>query len=691
MRRVAAAVLACLLLSACGRVADVRVDVGDLERRGRPNQSVVLAADGTRIATLRVANRTDVGWDDLPRVLVDAVVAAEDRSFFDHGGVNLRAIARAALANQRAGRIVEGGSTITQQLARFRWLPEAEDELGRKVVEAHLARRLEAELTKPEILLEYLNSVYFGAGAHGIGAAARTYFDLDVADLALHEAALLAGLIRSPESASPYTEPEAATALRGRVLQAMVQTGAITAAEAAAADARPLGVGAPPEAPGTRYPWFVEQVKRSLLDDPTFGRTEAERLARLYGAGLEIHTTIRPDLQDRVAAAADVFSGDDPHVAAAVVDPHTGHLVAAVSGRDFTTRPFDLAVQARRQPGSTFKTFALAAAFEEGWRPDDTVDSGGATFTLPDADGTDRGARWRVRSFDAGPLALEDATASSSNGVFARLALQLGGDRVVEQARRMGISSTLSRNPSIVLGGLRRGVSPLEMASAYGTLATGGVHVPVSVVTRINHADGTVAWRPDVRPRVATDAATAWLTTRALRRVVTDGTGVAADIGRPAAGKTGTVERNTDAWFVGYTADLTAAVWVGHPDGLVPMRGVRGVPRVTGGDWPARIWADIMRTAHADVPVRDFPYPDELTVTVLVDPESGQLATDWCPDPVEVTGLPAEVPEVRCRLHGPPPATRTVPTDEPAQAEPTPDAAPSRAPDRPVTDTAGLP
>lgn len=663
--RVIAVVLACVLLTGCSELVAVNVDVGELDPRGRPNQSVMLAADGTHLATLRVVNRTDAAYDDLPKVLIDAVIAAEDRRFRDHDGIDLRAIARAAMANRRAGTVTEGGSTITQQLVKYRWFPEAPDDFGRKVVEAHLARQLEDKLSKDEILIEYLNSIYFGAGAYGVNAAARTYFDVVPADLSLPQVALLAGLIRSPESASPYGEPQTATALRGRVLAAMTETGAITAAQATQADRAELGVIPRVGSPDVVQPWFVEHVKRTLLADPRFGTSEADRLARLYGEGLTIHTTLDPNLQAEVTAASQVLS-DGPEVAATLINPHNGHLLAAVSGRDFSVRQFDLATQARRQPGSTFKTFALVSAIEEGWRLDDVIDSGGASFPLGDT-------TWRVRSPNAGPLTLRDATAQSSNGVFARLALQLGGDRIAEEAQQMGVRSKISRNPAIVLGGLTEGVSPLEMASAYGTLATGGVHVPVTVVTSVTDATGREVWRPDVRPNVATDAETAWLTTQALIDVIEHGTGRAARLDRPAAGKTGTVQRNTDAWFVGYTADLVASVWVGYPEGLVPMSNVNGVRDVTGGTWPARIWRDIMTRASVDLPVREFPYPDHQAVTVMVDPVSGQLATKWCPEVVEMTGLNGELPQSYCTLHGPPPP---------------PVHAPAPAPTRPVTTTA---
>lgn len=654
MRRVLSLAVCCLLIGGCASVVEIRAAPLAIAPVDVPEQTLVFAADGSVIATLGFTNRESVARSDLPPVLVDAVVAAEDRRFFDHRGIDLRAVVRAAIANRRAGEVVQGASTITQQLIKNRFFPQAAPTLERKSAEARLALELEQTASKDEILTDYLNTVYFGAGAHGVQAAARTYFGVDVAELDLSQAALLAGLIRSPESASPHTHPLAALAARWRVLDAMLANAAVAATAAEAAAGAPLGVQpAPP--PLTRFPYFVEHVKRTLLADPRFGGDEAERVRLLYGGGLRIHTTIEPRLQTLAEAAAGAFRSTpgDPEAALAVVRPADGHLVAAVGGRDFADRQFDLATQGRRQPGSTFKTFALVAALRAGMRLDDVIDSGGLVL--------DRGpsaAPWVVRSATRGPLSLRDALAVSSNGAFARLAPRLGVQRIAEQARAMGITSDIGDGEAVVLGGLAEGVSPLEMASAYATLANGGVHVPVTPVSRVEGARGRVVWQPDAAARVAMDGETAYLATRALRAVVETGTGRAARLDRPAAGKTGTSQRNRDAWFVGFTPELSSAVWVGYPDAERPLVGVHGVTRVSGATWPARIWKAFMDAASAGTPATEFAYPQQLARTVTVDPSTGGLATPWCPHTVEITALPKELPTFACPVHRPPPPPR---------------------------------
>jgi membrane peptidoglycan carboxypeptidase len=657
----------CLLATGCGSFVRVEVQVGDVQPVEAPQQTLVYASDGSRIATLRFANRTLVDYDQLPQLLIDAVVAAEDRRFFDHDGVDLRAIVRAALANRRAGRIVQGGSTITQQLIKNRYFPKAEDTLERKATEAQLARELERAASKDEILIDYLNTVYLGTGAYGIQAAAQTYFGTDVAALDTTQAALLVGLMRAPESASPYQHPDRARAERRRVLDAMVAEGYLSRADAAAAARAPLGVIGPPAPPATRFPYFVEHVKRVLLRDPAFGPDEEARVRWLFGGGLRVYTTIDPALQEKAEAAAQSFwSGpDDPEVAIAVVEPGTGRLVAAVGGRDFASNQFDLATQARRQPGSVFKTFALVAALRDGMRPDDRIDSGSARLAIGDD-------FWSVRSATSGLITLRDALVHSSNGAFARLALRVGGARIAEQARLMGVSAPLNTDPAVALGGLTHGVSPLDMASAYATLANGGVHIPPTVVTRVTDANGALVWQPPAERRVAVTAEVAWQTTQGLRAAIEEGTGRLARLDRPAAGKTGTVQQYRDAWFVGYTPQLSAAVWVGYPDAPRPLLNVHGVARVEGGTWPARIWRVFMEAAHEGQPVLEFDYPEHLEITVLVDPTTELLATPWCPLTEERRGLASDLPVQYCPVHGPP--LPPEPSDDGGPASETPEA-----------------
>lgn len=694
VRRVGLLVL-CLVASACGRLMDVEVAAVDASPVDAPEESLVYAADGSRIATLRFANRSLIARDDLPQVLVDALIAAEDRRFYTHDGVDPVAVARAALANRRAGEIVQGGSTITQQLIKNRYFPDAQDTLERKADEAVLALELERVTDKDGILVDYLNTVYFGAGAYGVQAAALAYFGVDVDELELPQAALLVGLIRVPESASPHREPERALAERQRVLDALRDTGRVDAAAHAWSSAAPLGVLPPPTPPATRYPHFVAHVVRTLLEDETFGPDEATRVRRLYGGGLRVHTTIDPRVQGHAqeAAAAELGGPADPEVGIAVVDHRTGDLVAAVGGRDFTASQFDLATQARRQPGSAFKTFTLVTALRSGYRLDDQLD--GSALVHERGTGS---APWRVRSAGGSPT-LAEATARSNNGAFARLGLALGPARVAQQARAMGVPGELGTNEAVLLGGLEEGVSPLAMATAYGSLANGGIRERPRAVTKITSAAGELLWQPATEPWVAADAATAYLATIALRGVVEGGTGTGARLdGRPAAGKTGTSQGNRDAWFVGYTPELTAAVWVGYPDAARPMRGVRGVGEVGGGTFPAWIWRRLMSAALADQPVTQFAYPERLAETVDIDPTSGGLATPWCPFTEELRGLPGELPDYACPLHGPPPApappaptpalTPASDATPPPAATPTPSAAATPAPEPTPTPTA---
>ncbi len=686
MRRPLLACLALLaiLTSGCSDLVAVRVTTTEPPRVEAPEESTVVAADGSVLATLRVEHRVAVEREQLPQVLIDAIVAAEDQRFYTHDGVDVRAVLRAAVANRRAGEVVQGGSTITQQLVKNRYFPDAAQTLERKAAEAHLARRLEETATKDEILVDYLNTVYFGAGAYGVQAAARTYFGVDVEQLDLPRAALLAGLVRAPESASPSRAPQRALAVRGRVLTAMVETGVIEDDAAAAADATPLGVQPPASAPATRHPYFVAHVVRTLLADPRFGPDEASRVRQLYGGGLRIETTLDPRVQDAADRAARSLLTDpeDPEVGIAVVRPSDGHLVATVGGRDFATREFDLATQARRQPGSAMKTFALVTALRQGARLDDEYDAGSGV--LEREPGLEP---WQVASNSQGLLDLRTAFVASANGAFARLALQVGPQRIADQARLMGVTSDLGSAPALVLGGVPEGVSPLEMATAYGTLASAGVARPTVAVTAVRDRRGWLVWQPDTAPVVAMDGEVAWLTTQALRGAIEEGTGTNARLDRPAAGKTGTSQDHADAWFVGFTPELSAAVWVGYPDAERPLLAVDGVPRVTGGTFPARIWQRLMTQALAGTPPQEFPYPTALEISVEVDPLSGGLATPWCPLPELRRGLRGVLPAEPCTLHtsSPPPRAETAtaltptssPTPTPSPAAPLPPPTPA--------------
>ncbi len=635
MPTVALVVVLAILATSCSGIIELEFpSVHELQTTPRtpPQQSVVLAADGRQLAVLRDEFREPASLTDIPRHLIDAVLTAEDRRFFDHRGVDARAVARALLSNAAAGDITQGdgGSTITQQLIKNLHLPDAPRTPETKLQEALLARELERTTPKADILEQYLNTVYLGEGAHGVQAAAWTYFRKDAADVDVAEAALLAAIIRAPEALAPTREPEAAKHRRDDVLRRMAIDGRITTEQRDIAVARPIVVHPRPPSPATNEPHFVNLVVRTLLADPTFGASEAERAERLYGGGLVIHTTVRPDLQElaRATLARHLPDPDDPEAAIAMVDPATGQVLAAVGNRTYEQLQFDLATQARRQPGSTFKTFVLAAAISDGWHPDDRID--GRQGHIQTTRGT-----WEVRNYDRRShpsITLAAASRASVNAAFARLGSEVGVPRVAALARAMGVGSPVPDDPQITIGGGELAVTPLDLAAAYATLANLGRHVPTTVVTRIENGDGEVVWRPDGVPQTVLSPSAAYVTTGVLQEVVASGTGRRAQVpGWDVAGKTGTTSDHTDAWFVGYTPTLSTAVWLGRAEGRIPLEHIHGVPRVTGGSIPAEIFADVVTAALADVEPVPFELPEDEWVLVEVDPRTGLVAAAWCP------------------------------------------------------------
>jgi membrane peptidoglycan carboxypeptidase len=681
-RRWTAAVgLLALAVAGCGDVITLELPtVSDLELvpRAPAVQSVVYDADGEQLAVLRREYREPVSLLDVPQHLVDAILTAEDRRFYDHTGVDARAITRAALANHTSGRTEQGGSTITQQLVKNLYLPEAERTGATKLREAVLARELERARSKADILEDYLNTVYFGEGAHGVQAAAWTYFRAEIGDLELAQSALLAAIIRAPERFTPTRATEAAQVRRDDVLRRMAADGLISAAERDAALRSPVEVHPRPPTPQTREPHFVDLIVRTLLADPRFGATEADRATRLYEGGLHVHTTLRPDLQAlaRETLADHLPDDSDPEAAIAVVDPATGHVLAATGNRAYEQLQFDLATQARRQPGSTFKTFVLAGAIADGHHPESTHDGRQGEVPLVG------GGSWEVRNYDRRSypdVTLAGATRSSVNAAFARLGAEIGLARVAGLATAMGVRSPVPEDdPQITIGGGGVAVTPLDLAAGYATLANLGVHVPTTPVTRVEDGQGTTVWLPDTVGRPALPPSAAHVTTEVLRDVVERGTALAAQVpGWEVAGKTGTTSDHADAWFVGYTPVLSTAVWMGHVEGRVPLVDVRGVRQVTGGTLPARIFAGFTAAALADVDPVPFVLPDDEYVLVEIDPESGLLAAGWCEGRTE--RLPRVlVPSDTCPEPPPPP--------EPTPSPPAPPWRPPPPAEPPATD-----
>lgn len=618
--------------------------------------SVVYAADGSILAEFHASeNRVLVEYDTLPRSLLDAVVAIEDERFWQHTGVDLQAVARALVANLADREIVQGGSTITQQyLKNVVLTPEVT--LDRKITEAALALRLEQGVDKEVILENYLNTVYFGNSSYGVGAASNRYFGKDVSEIDLAESATLAALIQAPSAYDPYKNPEAAIGRRRIVLEKMAGLGWITFDEAQTADATPLRLSPRVAGEPLRYPYFTEEVKRWLLDHPALGATATDRYNALFRGGLHIYTTLDPLTQEAAEAAiADVIPADGPSAALAAVDPRSGEVRALVGGRDFydlddPTAQFNLATQGRRQPGSAFKPFVLAAALDQG-QSLSAIYGGGPEVQIA----TDSGP-WIVQNYNelAYPdLTLLEATVFSVNVVYAQLVNVVGPQAVADLAAAAGINTPLEGLHSIALGAQE--VSPLDMASGFATFAAEGLHIDAYMVTRIETTGGVNLFEavPVASQVIGRDVANN--VTAALTQVVERGTGQQAKIGRPVAGKTGTSQEHRDAWFVGYTPELSAAVWVGYPLGAISMEPPLTPFTVTGGTWPAQVWSRFASVALSGSFELLQTGDTGALIDVQIDTSTGFLAGPFCPRRhVSGVRLPADsVPTVVCPIHNP--------------------------------------
>lgn len=607
-----------------------------------PQRTVIQASDYSTLAVLYSENRTVVPLDRIPFQARYAVLAVEDRRFYEHGGVDGRSVGRAAQANLGSGERLQGGSTITEQYVKNLYFMTEQRTFEQKAKEAALALRIEQLKSKEQILEGYLNSIYFGEGAYGIAAAAEHFFARSPDSLDLAQSALLAGLIRAPETYNPRFNPRVAFERRSTVLEEMIRNHYISRNEGEAAKRMPLALAPAPTA-GVRYPYFVEYVKRSLLKDIRFGETEEERAHHLYRGGLVIRTTLVPELQEIAESAAHgtLNRDGDPEAALTSIDNRTGQVVAMVGGRDFAHNQFNLAADARRQPGSAFKVFALVAALQGRIPPQTRFDGNPRVFLLP------HGEIWPVTNYDGGgggQVTLWDATVHSVNAAYAELATRIGPPSIALAASQMGIETPINHDYAMVLGGLRNGVNTVEMASAFSSLANRGSHIPPTPVTVVE-APGNERKDYTNHPRPAVPPGVAWMTTEILQEVIQRGTGRSASLGgRPAAGKTGTTSNHADAWFVGYTPEYSTAVWVGHPQGNIPMYSVHGV-RVAGGTFPAQIWRSYMTGALRNRPVSQFPIADSDMVRVDIVPSSGKIAGQFCTERKSVELITAIVPE----------------------------------------------
>jgi penicillin-binding protein 1A len=639
--------------------------------------SKVYDSKGNLLAVLQDADyRAPISLSRVPPTVVNAVLDAEDSTFYQHGAVSIPAILR-ALKNNVSSSDVQGGSTITQQLVKNAVL-DSQRSINRKLREAVMAFRLEQQMTKDQILERYLNTVYLGEGAYGIEAAAQTYFQTDVNRLNPAQAALLAGEIRNPEGDDPIHQPAAAIQRRSEVLDGMVANGHLTADEEGLLKTTPLPTTLHPP-PSQQDNPFVVEVKAALLDtsDHRFdalGTTTGDRVNALYRGGLTITTTLDSALQhdaEQAVAAEVPNTGGRFTAAMAAIDPATGFVRALVPGNPGSNaNGFDVATGrggGGRQSGSSFKAVVLAAALENGFSPNDTIDgTAPCTISLPGsgpyvANNAEAGA---------GVMSLLDATANSVNCAYIRLGVDVGLPKVVDMAHRLGIPASvkLGTTPSVSLGSYE--VTPLEMASVYATLAADGVHRTPSLVQRITDPSGTALYQANPISTQAVSAQIARTTTQALQAVVQRGTGTAAQLsGRPVAGKTGTTDNLANAWFVGYTPHLAAAVWMGSPTGQVPMRGVGGVD-VFGGTYPARVFHDFMSAGLAGQPVAGFTAPDPSQIGpghFLIAQNSPDALTTPPPPPPPAAPAPAPAP---APASPPPPAPAPAPAPVPPAPAP---------------------
>jgi penicillin-binding protein 1A len=658
------------LVSEAGSGEPADIELGPLAQR-----SYVYASDGSLLASLRdEENRQPVKLEDVPGHVAEAILAVEDTGFWVHEGYDVRGMLRALRANVDAGGISQGGSTVTQQLVKLDLL-SSEQTVDRKVQELVLAARLERQMSKEEILNRYLNTVYFGNHAYGVQAAAETYFGVDVGELDHGQAALLAGMIRNPVSYNPVRYPERAEQRRAAALRRMVDEGIIQENEQTWWNATPLPeelhqIVPPPD------DYFVEEVKSQLLRDERLGKTYDDRYKAVFQGGLHIHTTFDPRAQVLAIAARDTnlpltdgrfdagvepATGEPRYGSAAIasIEPSSGAVRAMVGGPGFDKYQYNLVTQNQRNPGSAFKTVVLATLMEQGKSPNDTVNGiGPCKFSNPAGD-PDPYEPENFEGSSGSVDTIERQTLRSSNCAYVRLGIIAGNQNVIDMGHRLGIKSDLPGGLAMPLG--TADLTPLELTSAYATLANDGVYNAPYYIERVEDRRGKTIFEHTPEPNRVVEPNTARLVSDILKKNIESGTGRAATIrtGHPAAGKTGTHQGSRDAWFIGYSRQLATAVWIGGLGEQFTINlGGRGI---TGGSYPARIWGDYMTVWHEGKQIEGFPPPGPVGegTELKVSPD-----IDLTPEPPPVLPpVPVPPPE-----SPPPPA----PAPPPAAPEPAP-------------------
>jgi penicillin-binding protein 1A len=639
---VAVIVILALVGFGAGAALSASCSLSSLKPVNIGSNTFVYAADGSLLGSIpAVRNRSPVKLDRISAWLPKATVAVEDKRFYEHGGVDYVGIARALWADVSAGKVVEGGSTISQQLVRNMYVGR-EKTFGRKIKEACLAIKLSDKWSKSKILATYLNTVYYGNHAYGVEAAAQTYFSRHARNLNLAQAALIAGLPQAPSDYDPLHNPRGALIRRAEVLKAMLVDHAITRKEYRWAERQPLRLK-----PGAIY---------TSIKQPYFFSYVIDELESVYGAdtvregGLRVYTTIEPKLQVEANSAIRETLGerDDPAAAIVSVEPGTGAIRAMTAVIPGNSRnQFNLAAQSARQAGSTFKAFVLAAAIEKGIDPDSTYyESAPFTCTTGPWCAADyaAGKPWEVTTFDhtyAGSISITNATLRSDNTVYAQLTLDVGPATVWRMAHRLGVHMTPDHPfASIGLGSLA--VSPLDMAAAYATFASGGIYAKPTAIRKVVLPNGKVdkTWSKPQTKRVLSQGV-AWKVNQVLGENAQYGTGAGSGDGvHPNAGKTGTTSNFTDAWFDGYTRDFSTVVWMGYPKGEIPMLDVHG-ETVSGATFPVPIWHLYMAAAEKGKPVRQFLTPNaEPTYKYFTKGYWGYVAVPTLPTTSTSTSTP---------------------------------------------------
>lgn len=570
-----------------------------------PASSQIYDINGNLITTIHsVENRVPVKFNKIPKNLINAFIAVEDARFYEHSGVDPRGILRAVWSNITNRGVSEGGSTITQQLAKNAYLTQ-EQTIKRKIQEVFLALQLERQYAKNEILELYLNQIYFGQGAYGVQAAAQTYFGKNVEDLSLSECAMLAGIPKSPNYYSPLNNFKAANERKAVVLDQMQKYEYLDASTAQKAKAEEIKLAkhATNKESSVVGSYFIDYVTQKLIDK--YGADA------VYKEGLKVYTTLDLDMQHAAENAMKklpTYRTDDngieqPQGALVAIEPHTGYIKAMVGGRG--NDQFNRATMAERQPGSAFKPFVFLAALESNLTPATIIDD--SPITIGD---------WTPKNYDGsfhGKVTLRATAEHSLNIPTIKIAQQVGVDKPLYYAQQMGISTLVldgpqnDRNLSMALGGLTKGVTPLELASAYGVFANRGIYVAPTAIVKIIDRNGKVLEQHAVQEKNIISAKSAYILTDILHGVMTRGTGTGANISRPSAGKTGTTSDYKDAWFVGYTPDLVTSVWIGN-DNDGTLRGI------TGANEPAYIWKAFMSKALAGIPAKDFIRPSGVVI-----------------------------------------------------------------------------